>query len=263
MKPEIIGLQEWLASPPGQLLQRTEAALFDAALADVFGYHALQLGLPEWPVLQNNRMPHRLVCTDGPAAASALQAAPSALPFPEASLDLVAMPHTLELCNEPHDALREAERVLVPEGRVVISGFNPTSLWGLAQRRSRLWSGMGWGDLYLPESGEFIAYSRLRDWLRFLSFEVESARFALYRPAVKSEAWLERFEWLEAPAARLAPRLGSVYFVVAVKRVRGARMMSAKFKRPAMVGSPVAVASPSTASSTSSSNSTHRSSAPP
>ena len=49
------------------------------------------------------------------------------LPFPNQSLDLVVLPHTLELTRDPHQALAEVERVLMPEGRVVILGFNPTS----------------------------------------------------------------------------------------------------------------------------------------
>ncbi|WP_223717365.1 class I SAM-dependent methyltransferase, partial [Escherichia fergusonii] len=60
-----------------------------------------------------------------------------ALPFPANSLDLVVLPHALELASDPHETLREVERVLVPEGRVVILGFNPASLWGLWQRAGR------------------------------------------------------------------------------------------------------------------------------
>ena len=116
----------------------------------------------------------------------------AALPFPTASLDLVVLPHALELSADPHATLREVERVLVPEGRVVICGFNPASLWGLAPAArapvARVW---GLGELYLPDAGEFIGYWRLRDWLRLLSFEVESGRFGCYRPAVRTEKWLQ------------------------------------------------------------------------
>ena len=59
------------------------------------------------------------------------------------SLDLVVLPHALELARDPHLTLREVERVLVPEGRVVIAGFNPASLWGLRQRAGRLRGALG------------------------------------------------------------------------------------------------------------------------
>jgi hypothetical protein len=56
----------------------------------------------------------------------------------------------LELARDPHHALREVERVLVPEGRVVISGFNPASLWGLRQSAGRVRRSMGFGPAPKP-----------------------------------------------------------------------------------------------------------------
>jgi hypothetical protein len=82
------------------------------------------------------------------------------------------------------------------------------------------------GDLYLPEAGEFIGYRRLRDWLRLLNFEMEPGSFGCYRPAVKSEGMLQRFAWMDSLGEKYWPILGAVYFVVAVKRVRGMRMIS-------------------------------------
>ena len=166
-----------------------------------------------------------------------------ALPFPSASLDLVVLPHTLELNADPHSALREVERVLVPEGRVVISGLNPTSLWSMRQGRARLLQRLGRDDFFLPEAGEFIGYWRLRDWLRLLSFEVESGRFGCYRPALTSQKWLSRFEWMDTAGARWWPIFGAVYFLVAVKRVRGVRLLEPAWKlRKAVAAAPAAVA---------------------
>ena len=167
----------------------------------------------------------------------------AALPFPANSLDLVVLPHTLELHADPHATLREVERVLVPEGRVVICGINPVSLWGLRQRRAHLYRRLGMGDLYLPQEGEFIGYWRLRDWLRLLSFEVESGRFGCYRPAVSDEVWLERFRWMDKAGARWWPIFGAVYFLVATKRVRGMRLMGPAWKTaPSRATAPVSVA---------------------
>jgi hypothetical protein len=186
MSDQIIGMRQWFETPPGRYLLAWERAEFDRALADIFGVHALQLGLPELDTLRANRMPHRWL------------------------------------------ALREVERVLVPEGRVVIAGFNPTSLWGLRQRAGRVKRGLGLGrdsSLYLPRAGEFIGYWRLRDWLRLLGFEVEGGRFGCYRPPFQSERWLQRFAWMDPVGDRWWPVLGSVYFIVAVKRVRGMRLV--------------------------------------
>lgn len=243
MSSEIIGLAQWLDSPPGRYLLGWEQACVDEAVADLFGYHALQLGLPQLQGLRANRMPHRWLAlgadesadwTAGQAAEGALAAAwmpahllaePAALPFAQGSLDLVVLPHTLELSPDPHTTLREVERVLVPEGRLVIAGLNPASLWGLRQQRARLSRRWGGGSLFLPEGGDFIGYWRLRDWLRLLSFEVESAQFGCYRPAVRSQRWLERFGFMDRWGERWWPILGAAYFIVAVKRVPGMRLL--------------------------------------
>jgi len=292
MTPPIISLRDWLATAPGQYLLAWEQAQLDLAVANLFGYNALQLGLPELHGLQANRMPHRwvalpeellpwvlpddgLVTSEGghtidvhpggdlkadPLQAPGADVTPAnwprlalvtdaaALPFPPSSLDLVVLPHTLELSADPHQVLREVERVLVPEGRVVISGLNPASLWGFRQGRGRLagrlgLSALGAPNLYLPEAGEFIGPWRLRDWLRLLGFEVESERFGCYRPAVRTHQWLQRSAWMDRAGARWWPIFGAVYMVVAVKRVRGMRLLGPAWKpRRAAAAAPVSVA---------------------
>ena len=245
--PSIIELAHWLQSPPGRYLLAWEQAELDRTVTDLFGFHALQLGLPELESLRANRMPHRWVASDSTREPEALPLPPmddalstllpmpaghalhcdfDALPFPNQSLDLVVLPHTLELARDPHDTLREVERVLRPEGRVVINGFNPASLWGLRQRAGQLRQRLGGsGPLYLPSAGDFIGYGRVRDWLRLLGFEVERGRFGLFRPPLRSARGLDRMAWLEAAGAYAWPALGAVYSVEAVKRVRGMRLV--------------------------------------
>jgi len=144
----------------------------------------------------------------------------TALPFPAQSLDLVILPHTLEWVDDPHACLREVDRVLVPGGQVVISGFNTWSLWGLRQFVGRV--GGGW---YLPQHGEFLAPRRVRDWLRLLSFEVTQGRFGCYRPALCSPRWLERWRFMDAAGDRWWPVFGAVYFLAAIKRVPAMRLV--------------------------------------
>ena len=133
----IVELADWLQTPPGRYLLAWEQQRLDVAVADRFGFHALQLGLPELDALRANRMPQRWLAQDGqeqaPAARVVLRCDFDALPFESNSLDLVVLPHALELSRDPHQTLREVERVLRPEGRVVINGFNPASPWGLRQ----------------------------------------------------------------------------------------------------------------------------------
>lgn len=233
------GFPRWTGAQAGRYALEWEQAELDRLVADIFGYHALQLGLPVLEGLRANRMPSRWCLSNhgegqSPHAVS-IQADFHSLPFPSSSLDLVVMPHTLESTADPHQTLREVERVLRPEGRIVVTGFNPASLWGVARRlRSGPWragSSVAGDSAAPPPSdaevteGEWVGYWRLRDWLRLLSFEVEGGRFGCYVPPVASDRWRERLSWLDPVGDRWWPVLGSVYALVAVKRVRGMRML--------------------------------------
>jgi SAM-dependent methyltransferase len=223
----ILGLSPWLQSPVGQYVLGWEQRQVDLAVADVFGFHALQVGLPELQGLRANRMPHRWQAGEVAHAHLDVQCDFDALPFDSQSLDLVVLPHTLESSRDPHHALREVERVLMPEGRVVILGFNPTSLWGLRQRagqwRQRLAPSSS--PLFLPGPSGLIGQRRLKDWLRLLNLEPESGSFGCYRPPFNRAAWLDRPSWMETAGNRWWPMLGAVYLLVAVKRVRAMRLV--------------------------------------
>lgn len=248
MTREIIGLEAWWQSPAGTRLLAWEQAALAELVGDVFGFNAAQLGVPELDALAANRMPHRwMVHTHAhgavvapiagitPAPAAALVCDPAALPWPDDSMDLLVLPHTLEQSADPHEVLREVERVLRPEGRVVVTGLNPLSWWAMRQYRARALAAMGlrrWAQraMFLPRTGEFIGHWRLRDWMRLLGLEVETVRFGVYHPAVDSERWLQRWDWLDRRARHWWPILGAGFAMVAVKRVRGMRLLGPAWK---------------------------------
>ncbi len=204
---------DWLTTPPGRYLQQWEQARLDAAVDNVFGFHALQLGWPALRGLQANRMPQRWLVLEEDGGH--LRCDFDALPFAENSLDLLLLPHTLEMAADPHHRLREAARVLRPEGRLLLLGFNPVSLWGLP------------GQLHpaLPPRRQWIGYWRLRDWLRLLGFDIEQARFGAYAPAWRKDGWLQRSAWMDRLGPTWWPVFGAVYFIEATKRVHGMRLV--------------------------------------
>ncbi|MBB5203786.1 SAM-dependent methyltransferase [Inhella inkyongensis] len=212
-KEGILEIATWLQSPLGRYLLDWEQQCLDQAVADLFGFHALQLGWPQLDGLRANRMPQRWLAEE--AGRAQLQCSFDELPFESGTLDLVLLPHTLEFAADPHHRLREAARVLRPEGRLLILGLNPASLWGLRQRVAPC----------LPSRGEFIGYWRLRDWLRLLSFDVPQARFGCYRPPLNREAWLPHWAFMDRRGPTWWPVFGAVYFIEAVKRVHGMRLV--------------------------------------
>ncbi len=185
--------QQWFETSLGQYLLEREQTYFDQAVADIFGYNAVQIGFPQHDFLRTNRMPFQF--SAGIEKHVALRAAPDFLPIATNSVDLVLLPHVLEFNSNPHQILREVQRILIPEGHVIISGFNPRSLWGI-----RRWFGSSRYDF--PWRGNFIALPRLKDWLTLLDFEMTAGRLCCYAPPFSQEKWLRRFNFMEAAGDR-------------------------------------------------------------
>lgn len=232
MKDSIIS-PEWFASPLGAYLLEREQSYYDRAVADIFGFYAVQIGLSGFDFLRNSRIPGRIHC--GQNTPAQVLAEPMFLPFESQSMDLLVMPHVLEYTGHPHQVLRETERVLRPEGRLILSGFNPRSLWGLA----RILKGHEKG---FPWNGQFLNMPRVKDWLALLGFELAAGSMCCYRLPVNQENWLKRFRFMEPAGDRWWAMGGGVYFLQAVKRVHGMRVLTPAWKTPA-----AAKASPSLA----------------
>jgi len=222
MQKSIESLHEWFETPLGQYLLAREQAYFDRAVADIFGFHALQLGLCQYDLLRANRMPFR--CKAGTSAPARLLADMQQLPIASQSIDLLILPHVLEFSANPHQILREVERVLMPEGRVIVSGFNPWSLWGLRAMLD--------ADGY-PWCGKFVNLPRLKDWLALLGFEMAAGSLCCYAPPFRREAWLSRFRVMEQAGDRWWAMAGGVYFLHAIKRVHGMRLITPRWNEKA------------------------------
>ena len=214
------GLSEWFATPLGAHVLDFEQRYFDHELADVFGYNALQLGLPEYDFLRANRIAFRT--RTAPGGQAAFLSDPCALPLHTGVVDLVVLPHVLEFSSNPHQVLREVSRILMAEGHLVVSGFNPWSLWG-ARR-------IGASNGAYPWCGQFINLPRLKDWMALLGFEVSGGRMGCYAPPVSSEKWRQRFTFMEQAGDRWWPFAGGVYFLHAIKRVHGMRVITPKWR---------------------------------
>lgn len=220
----IPGLDAWLDSAQGRYVLNWEQTRIDAAVTDVFGFNALQLGLPQIDFLRANRIPLRQHA--GESGPVDVLCDLSALPFAAHSTDLVILPHVLEFHHDPHQILREIERMLIPEGQVIIIGFNPISLWGLKNRVRR--------DNEFPWNGNYISPLRLKDWLKLLGFEVDRNTFGCFAPPCHQEQWLRRWHFMEAAGDRWWGFPGGVYMLRAIKRVHGMRLITPKWKTAAL-----------------------------
>ena len=210
------GIDDWLQTQQGRYVMDWEMERIDTLVVDLFGYNALQLGLPELDLLAHNRIPLRQVA--GETGKVDVVCDLRELPFAANSIDLVVLPHVLEFHDNPHQILREVERILIPDGQLVVTGFNPLSLWGLRRRLPNCPTGFAC-------NGSYISVLRLKDWLQLLSFEVDRGSFGCYAPPFRETRWLKRFHFMEAAGDRWWSFAGGVYMLRAVKRVRGMRLI--------------------------------------
>jgi SAM-dependent methyltransferase len=166
----------WWSSPLGGALIAAESQLLGEALEDVFGWELLQIGA--WgagrELLSGARTRHQAILASPDVSASAdIRARPTQLPIVSDSIDAVLLPHILEFATDPYAIVREADRVLVGEGRLLVLGFRPWSLWGLRAR----WSRSG----FPPGMRRVLSERRIREWLSLLGYEVVSAQHYLFR----------------------------------------------------------------------------------
>ena len=211
-------LDDWYGTSVGQEMAAAENRLLGEVLGNLFGYHLLQIGSPaRRGFLEHSRVSRRMlmdICggpCGGDGSGLFRGMAPS-LPVRGDSLDVILLPHVLEFTSHPHEVLREADRTLVPEGHVVILGFNPISLW-------QLWRWvLGWRGR-LPWCGRFYSAARVRDWLTLLGFEVVELQHYFWRPPMQHSGILHRLAFLDQLGRRAWPIFGAGYVLVARKRV--------------------------------------------
>lgn len=205
-------LQEWYATPAGQILYKELLAKLETLLPNLFGYFALQVGglAKEIDLISSSKIIQKVYMTlnteKGNVVANSL-----ALPFSQNTLDLIVLPHTLDISPRPHQVLREIHRVLIPEGHLVIVGFNPFSMMGLSKliflRSQRA-----------PWAGHFYTARRLKDWLSLLGFKVMTIEHVGLRPPIQNLRFQQRMQFLNKAELVGLGRLGCLQIFVAKKR---------------------------------------------
>lgn len=209
-------LRQWFSRPLGLSLLDQEQARISGILPKLFGYHLLQIGLlGRQDLLASSRISHKILMLfesyetqDG----CSLLGDEESLAIASDSMDVVVMPHVLEFVTNPHRLLREVERILIGEGHLVLTGFNPWSLWGL-WRLLLLWREEP------PWNSHFYGYTRIKDWLSLLDFELLQNERFFFRPPLQNTSFMQKLTFCERLGKYCWPFFGGVYVIVAKKRV--------------------------------------------
>ncbi|HLS81325.1 MAG TPA: methyltransferase domain-containing protein [Steroidobacter sp.] len=231
-KPDV---HAWLRSPLGQRVYALERKLAAESLAQVFGWQMLQIGLwgDDDGLIAEARTQRRSVLAwrgeRRMARSPTIRSRTDSLAIASDSVDAVVLPHTLEYEPEPHEILREVERILSGEGHLIVFGFRPVSSWGLRHLFA--------SDGFPPGLERHITEGRLRDWLKLLGFEIlDTRRYLFSLPWGAAEPASHSF--IERAGRRLWPLFAGAYVIKARKRVYTLTPVRPRWKRlrPKVVG---------------------------
>jgi SAM-dependent methyltransferase len=214
MRASLNGLRQWFSSPLGRALLEEETCFFNEHLSNLFGYHLLQLSVIDDVCLMDaSRISHKFALYPQSSAQMHVSAVVdyNHLPLPADAIDVVLLHHALDYSQNPHHLLREASRVLIPNGHLILVGFNPWSLLGLGRFFARL----------LRQSPQWrhqsLRLGRVLDWLAVLDMEPIFVRQGFYRPPLQANWSVKYLHWLEYWGKRLCLPWGGFYFIVARK----------------------------------------------
>jgi SAM-dependent methyltransferase len=224
----------WLRTPLGARLYALERKLVSEALAQVFGWQLLQIGLwgDDDGLIGDARTQRKTVLAwhghrDG-RSDPVIRSRTDALAIASDAADAVLLPHTLEYEPDPHEILREVGRVLAGEGHLIVLGFRPFSSWGMRHLFAR--------EGFPPGLDRLIGERRLRDWLKLLGFEIVDSRRYLFTlpwgaPQPTSQSFMERTGEI------LWPMFAGGYLIKARKRVYTLTPIRPRWRlRPKVVG---------------------------
>lgn len=211
--------QTWYSSPLGSRLAMSEKRILDEYLPDLFGYFLLQCGCPETKLkkekgdwLENSRISSRFRLDYDINQGVSSQANLAHLPIKADSLDIVVLPHVLDFSLEPHQVLREVERVLIADGHVIILGFNPWGPWNIFRFLHVF-------NKQPPWNARFLSSSRVMDWLALLGFDVIQHKGYFHQLPIQNIKIIKNMHFLENFMQRFLPNLGAGYVLIARKRV--------------------------------------------
>ena len=244
--PQIIAptMHQWFGTELGAALLKQEQRLIGDELADLFGYHLLQLGFDSNIALFGECRVQRcfqagpVLPTAQSSAHAFVQCDFDALPFETDSLDGVVVHHVLEFAANPHAVLRELYRVTLPQGKVLIVGFNPWSMFGARMLSGRWQSETLWHN-------HLLSAARVTDWLELLGFNVQKTQFGFHRlPFHRTAHWLGTAPDSRVSAALRHLPMGAVYVLTAVKQVVATTALKPRW-RPQVTINPLPIAKPS------------------
>lgn len=237
-------LNHWYSTGPGRAILAQEKALVDSAIQNLFGYFLVQLGVPSSAnLIASSRIKYKLLIDPSLEYESTqalkdphchlIRADLDYLPIGKEKADVVLLPHTLEAAADPYYLLRQVDSMLVPEGHVVITGFNPYGCFIMRHRwfkRDRVF-----------DQAKLETSQRIKEWLQVLGYDIQIQRYSSVTCFVQRSSkggTIRLVEWFERRLSGLGLQFGNAYCLVAKKRVDSPTLVGSKWQMPRWMAIP-------------------------
>lgn len=161
----VVAPVSWDDLPQGEHYREALEHQLNPWFAKMYGFHLLKVGNLSAEIDSEACAVSHQVNVSLQGSPMQVTADPLHLPFADKSVDVCLLAHTLPWCSDPHRLLREADRVLIDDGWLILSGFNPVSLMGLRKLIPVL-------RKTSPYNSRMFTLMRQLDWLSLLNFEV-------------------------------------------------------------------------------------------
>ncbi len=233
-------LGQWFTTPLGAKALAAEQAILEKELNNLFGYHLMQLSIvPEENLAPSSRINHcfslspngakkRYIGAGGWHQGTRVKALADfhSLPLPDEVVDVTVLHHVLDFAENPQQVLKEAARVTIARGYVLIIGFNPHSFMGMLQPLLRLKTPRG------ISNRNRLRAARIKDWLTFLDYSTVATRYALHQIPVNNQSFLNHTAIFDMPQA--VP-MGGIYCILARKDKVALTPIKRSWKAPSIL----------------------------
>lgn len=211
-------IQQWFDSELGAELLEAQKRAINRLLPELFGYYLVEIAInPNMYLSKESLVTHKFFVSSELTLGlsdKAILCEPTELPFEQNSVDVVLVHHTLDFTDNPHQVLREANRILRPGGYIIVVGFNPHSWWGVRKACCR--------NIKAPwQQGQFISQRRLGDWMSLLGLTQLRCLTDYYLPPFATKKWRQRFIKIQAFGRKSVPNYGAFTVTLARKDVEG------------------------------------------
>lgn len=203
--------KQWQQLSQGELAKEELERALVPINQTIFGYYCVKLGsLSSQITLKSCPIKTHISCAPHLNKHNHLCAESSKLPFQNNSVDAFYILGELDFAQDPHQIIREIDRAITSDGKIVIAGFNPLSIAGIVK--------------YLPinrknilHKGRFFASSRIKDWLHLLNFEICKQDHILYSSLFMKKQ-LDSTSRIQKWFQKYLPWFSSMYIIEARKR---------------------------------------------